>query len=276
MAKAAQAKVRHVPVTRARTVRAARRARPAAAADGVEALRGWLEEHQVANAKIGAFDVDGVFRGKYVSRAKLLSAAKGGLGFCDVVFGWDVADELYDNARVTGWHTGYPDAHAVVDLSTARIIPWEPDTAALVLDFVNEDGSPYEASPRQLLRRVGARARAMGFLPRVGAEYEYFVFKETPESLRAKGFRELTTLSPGMFGYSWLRSSANAELVHAIVDGCDAFGIPVEGMHTETGPGVYETAIRYGDLEEAADQSALFKTATKEICARHGLTACFM
>jgi glutamine synthetase len=276
MAKAAQAKVRHVPVTRARTVRAARRTRPVAAADGVEALRGWLEEKQVARAKIGAFDVDGVFRGKYVSLEKLLSAAKGGLGFCDVVFGWDLADELYDNAKVTGWHTGYPDAHAVVDLSTARVIPWEPDTAAFILDFVDAAGAPFEPSPRQLLRRVGRRARELGFLPRVGAEYEYFIFKETPQSLREKGFRDLATLSPGMFGYSWVRSSANAGLVHALVDGLDAFGVEIEGMHTETGPGVYETAIRYDDLERAADKAALFKTAVKEICARHGLTACFM
>jgi glutamine synthetase len=277
MAKAAQAKVRHVPVTRARTVRAGRRERPAAAlADAGEALRGWLDERQVTKAKLGAFDVDGVFRGKYVSLEKLLSAVRGGLGFCDVVFGWDLADELYDNARVTGWHTGYPDARAVVDLATARVIPWEPDTAAFILDFVTADGAPFEPSPRQLLHRVGRRARELGFLPRVGAEYEYFIFRETAQSLREKGFRDLATLSPGMFGYSWLRSSANAGLVHALVDGLNAFGIEVEGMHTETGPGVYETAIRYDDLERAADKAALFKTATKELCARHGLTACFM
>src|SRR5262249_55453593 len=138
------------------------------------------------------------------------------------------------------------------------------------------DGSAYEASPRQLLQKVGRRAREMGFLPRFGAEYEYFIFKETPQSLRAKGFRDLETLTPGMFGYSWLRSSANAAWVHAIIDGCNAFGIDIEGMHTETGPGVYETAIRYDDLEKAADKAVLFKTAVKEICARHGLTACFM
>jgi glutamine synthetase len=259
----------------ARVVRARGGARAKVASDGAR-LDGWLREHRIRSAKIGGFDVDGVWRGKYVSLEKLRSALKGGLGFCDVVFGWDVGDELYDNARVTGWHTGYPDARAVVDPSTARVIPWEPDTAALVLDFLNEDGSPYEPSPRQLLRRVGERARAMGFLPRVGSEFEYFVFRETPESLRAKGWRELATLSPGMFGYSWLRSSANSALVHAIVDGCDAFGIPVEGMHTETGPGVYETAVRYDDLERAGDAAALFKTAVKEICARRGLTACFM
>src|SRR5512133_2781126 len=142
MAKTAQAKVRHMPEARARTVRGGRRRRALASAAGeAERIRGWLEERQVKKAKIGAFDVDGVWRGKYVSLEKLLSAAQGGLGFCDVVFGWDMADELYDNARVTGWHTGYPDLQARVDLSTARMIPWEPATAAFLLDFVMPDGA---------------------------------------------------------------------------------------------------------------------------------------
>src|SRR5512138_2908915 len=174
--KPAVARVRAAAAPRARVVRAGR-ATPAEPGDGVSRLRSFLERTRVTRAKIGAFDVDGVLRGKYVSLEKLLSAAKGGLGFCDVVFGWDLADELYDNAKVTGWHTGYPDAHAVVDVSTARVIPWEPDTAALLLDFVNEDGTPFEPSPRQLLRRVGRRAREMGFLPRFGSEYEYFLFR---------------------------------------------------------------------------------------------------
>jgi glutamine synthetase len=239
-------------------------------------LEAWLEGKGIRKAKIGGFDVDGVFRGKYVSLEKLRSAVKGGLGFCDVVFGWDLGDELYDNAAVTGWHTGYPDTRAVVDVSTARVIPWEPDTAAFILDFVKADGSALGPSPRGLLQRVGRKARALGFLPRFGSEFEYFIFKETPQSLREKGFRDLTPLTPGMFGYSWIRSSANAGLVHALVDGCNAFDLPVEGMHTETGPGVYETAILYDDLERAADKAALFKTAVKEICARHGVTACFM
>jgi glutamine synthetase len=269
-------KIERAPEAAARVGRARSAARAGAPAGDLERLDAWLRESGVAKAKIGAFDVDGVWRGKYVSLDKLRSAAKGGFGFCDVVFGWDVGDELYDNARVTGWHTGYPDARAVVDVSTARVIPWEPDTGAFIVDFVNEDGSPFEPSPRQLLHRVGRRAREMGFLPRCGSEYEYFVFRETAQSLRDKGFRDLEPLTPGMFGYSWVRSSANAALVHAIIDGCNAFGVPVEGMHTETGPGVYETAILYDDLERAADQSALFKTAVKEICARHGVTACFM
>ncbi|HET9450380.1 MAG TPA: glutamine synthetase family protein [Aggregicoccus sp.] len=242
----------------------------------LDGVRRWLEEKGVRQVKVGAVDIDGVWRGKYISLEKFYSAAKGGLGFCDVVFGWDIGDELLDNTKVTGWHTGYPDTQARVDLGTGRIIPWEPDTAAFLLDFVNPDGSPFEVSPRQLLQKVGQRAREQGFLPKFGAEYEFFVFKENPQSLKDKGYHGLTPLSPGMFGYSWLRTSQSAPFVHALMDGCNAFGLDIEGFHTETGPGVFEAAIRYGDLEASADRAVLFKTVVKEIAARHGLTACFM
>jgi len=41
--------------------------------------------------------------------------------------------------------------------------------------------------------------------------------------------------------------------------------VPLEGLHTETGPGTYEAAIVYSDILEAADRAVLFKTAVKEI-----------
>ncbi len=214
----------------------------------------WLADKGATQVKIAGVDLDGVLRGKYVSLDKFASVARAGLGFCDVVFGWDLADELYDNAQVTGWHTGYPDLQARVDLSTARMIPWEPATAAFLLDFVMPDGSDYAPSPRALLRRVGRGRGRPGFLPKFGSEFEFFIFRETPASLRAKGFQQLEPLTPGMFGYSWLRTSQNSDLVHALIDGCNAFGLEVEGFHTETGPGVYECAIRYDLLEPAADR----------------------
>jgi len=55
-----------------------------------------------------------------------------------------------------------------------------------------------------------------------------------------------------------------------------SFGVPLEGIHTETGPGVYEAAILYADILEAADRAVIFKTAVKEIAHRHGLIATFM
>lgn len=240
------------------------------------AVREAFERRGIKRVKVGGFDVDGVLRGKYISLDKFWSVIDGGLGFCDVIFGWDIDDKLLDNTQVTGWHTAYPDTHARVDLSTMRFLPWEPDTAGFLLDFVSPEGKDHPASPRQLLKRVTARAESMGFLPKFSSEYEFFIFKETPESLREKGYRNLTPLTPGMFGYSWTRASSQASFVHQVLDQLSAYDLEIEGFHTETGPGVYEAAIKYDTIVRSADKSALFKVALKEIGHRLGITPTFM
>lgn len=239
-------------------------------------LREAFERNQIHRVKLGAFDVDGVLRGKYVSLEKFWSAADSGLGFCDVIFGWDIGDVLYDNVRYTGWHTGYPDALCRIDLATFRTIPWEPGTALFLMDFCRAGGEPLPIAPRQVFQGVLAKAAGLGYAPYFSAEYEFFFFKETPQSLREKGFRGLTPLSPGMFGYSVLRASRDSEAVLELLDNLAAFDVALEGMHTETGPGVYEAAIAVQEGLEAADRAALFKTAVKEMAARHGLIPTFM
>src|SRR5271170_4486108 len=239
-------------------------------------LKEAFEQHRIRRVKVGGYDVDGVLRGKYIALDKFWSALKEPIGFCDVIFGWDAADVLYDNGAVTGWHTGYPDTHARIDPSTFRVLPWEPDTAAFLLDFVDADGAPHPACPRGLLRQVLERGRRLGYELVIGSEFEFFVFKETVASLHSKGFRALEPLSPGMFGYSWVRSSQNADLCHAIVDDMNAFGIPIEALHTETGPGVYEVAIKYDEGLRSADKAALFKTAMKQVAFRLGYSVTFM
>jgi glutamine synthetase len=247
--------------------------------DGAEAadkLVASLAARGIKRAKIGGFDVDGVLRGKYVSLDKLRSALASGFGFCDVIFGWDIADVLYDNAKVTGWHTGYPDAHAVLDASTLRDLPWEPDTVALLADFRDAHGGPHPACPRSLLRTVLAKAASMGFEVKLACEYEFFLFKESPQSLHDKGFHKLDSLTPGMFGYSWVREGQSAKLMADVLEQMERFGIPIEGLHTETGPGVFEAAIRYDSGLAAADKAALFKPAMKQIAHEHGLSVTFM
>ncbi len=239
-----------------------------------------LESRGVTRAKIGGFDVDGVLRGKYVSLEKLKSALGGGFGFCDVIFGWDIADVLYDSLAqaggVTGWHTGYPDAHAVLDPATTRLIPWEPGTAAMLADFRDAGGGPHPACPRSLLRRVVDHAAELGFSAKLACEFEFFLFHETPHSLHEKGFHDLRSLTPGMFGYSWVREGQQRTLMNAILDGMRAFDVEIEALHTETGPGVVEAAIRYDDALAAADKAALFKVGMKQIAHEAGLSVTFM
>jgi len=235
--------------------------------------RAIVEERGLAHVKVGVFDNDGVLRGKYMAREKFFSALDKGFGFCDVVLGWDSNDQLYDNTKYTGWHTAYPDAPVRVLPSSCRELPLEGNA----LFFLGEFAEGAETvCPRAVLRRVLARAAGLGFDVSAAAEFEFFMFRETPDSVREKGYRGLQTLTPGYFGYSVLRSSVHSEFYHALLKLCEDMRFPLEGLHTETGPGVLEAAIQYTDALEAADRGALFKTFTKVLAQRSGYMATFM
>ncbi len=226
--------------------------------------------------KVAITDVDGILRGKYIHKEKFLSAAESGFGFCNVVFGWDSADVCYDNAAYTGWHSGYPDALARIDLASYRTVPWDGGVPFFLADFEDGSGKPLGVCPRQLYKRVLARAAARGLVPDAGLEYEWFNFQETPQSWAEKAYRSPQPLTPGMFGYSILRAAHNRPYFTALFDELAAFGVPLEGLHTETGPGVFEAAILHTPGLEAADRAVLFKTAVKEIAQRFGIMPTFM
>ncbi len=231
-----------------------------------------VEERGLTHVKVGLTDVDGVLRGKYLHRDKFFSALETGMGFCDVVLGWDSSDQMYDNVAYTGWHTAYPDAPVRVVPDSCREIPFEP-TLFFLLEFAPPAD---ELCPRGLLRRVIEKARAMGFEPYSALEYEFFLFDETPQSVRAKHYRDLKPITPGFFGYSILRSSVLSEFYHDLLGLSQAMDFPIEGLHTETGAGVLEAAIGVDAALASADKAALFKTFTKVLAQRRGWMATFM
>ena len=229
-------------------------------------------------AMLGLADIDGVLRGKFVSAGKLRSLRASDGGFCDCVFGWDMDDALYEGASegaATGWHSGFPDARYRLVGATERALP-DDGTPYFVGEFASDSGGDHPLCPRTLLRRVLARAGARGLSARAGLEYELFVFKETPASAREKGFRNLEPVTPGNFGYSVLRAAAGAEVFEALMRYCADFRVPIEGLHCETGPGVWEAALEAAEGLEAADRATLFKTFSKAFFQRRGLMATFM
>jgi len=238
-----------------------------------EDVRRILRERKLTHVKLGVHDVDGILRGKYLHVDKFQGSLEKGLGFCDVVLGWDSNDQLYDNVTYTGWHTAYPDAPVRVLLDSCRDIPTEPGS----LFFLGEFAPPADAiCPRNTLKRVLDKAKKMGFEVRCGFEYEFFVFAETPESVRAKGYKNLVPISPGFFGYSVLRNSVHAEWYRDMLDLAEKMDFGIEGLHTETGAGVLEAALRVSTGIDAADKAALFKTFVKVLAERRGWMASFM
>ncbi|TCD04554.1 glutamine synthetase [Pedobacter frigidisoli] len=236
----------------------------------------YVKNHPSGKVKVAVADIDGILRGKYIAAEKFASLLEGRLGFCDVTFGWDAGDVAYENGKYTGWHTGYPDAQVKIDISTFRKIPWENDVPFFLGDFIDDKDVANDVCPRQLLKKLTSECEALGFSPFFAQEFEWFNFSETPESVQEKGFSNLKPLTPGMFGYSILRSTLKNEFMTDLFDLLNKFNIPIEGLHTETGPGVYEAAIMYAPILEAADKAILFKTSVKEIAYKHGILATFM
>jgi glutamine synthetase len=236
-----------------------------------------LMERGTRRIKLGLADIDGVLRGKYLALEKFASLAGGSGGICDCVFGWDIGDQLYDNAEFSGWHKGFPDAPFRLDLDTLRWLPHEEGVPFFLAELVPPQGQAFHPiCPRNVYKRVLAAAGDRGYEPHLGFEYEFFLFAETPHSARDKGYRGLRPFTPGMFGYSLVRSSVHADLYQEYLDFCDAMDMGLEGFHHETGPGVVEAALKVAPGLAAADKAVLFKSFTKVFFQRRGILPTFM
>ena len=227
--------------------------------------------------KVAITDLDGVLRGKYIALEKFQSALESGFGFCNVVFGWDLHDACLADTQYTGWHTGYPDALVKLDMTTRRSIPWEPGCDLVLGDFWEDNlKTPLAVCPRQLLKRVVKYAEHLGFDTKCGLEFEWYNFAESPQSVQERHFTDLQLLTPGMFGYSVIRSGLNRDYFQALFHELLQFRVPLEGLHCESGPGVIEGALAASSALEAADRGILLKTAVKEIAYRFGYLPSFM
>ncbi|KAJ7582961.1 hypothetical protein C8J56DRAFT_865313 [Mycena floridula] len=229
--------------------------------------------------KVAGIDVDGVLRGKYMSKSKFLSAAStDGFGFCSVIFGWDIHDTVYSKELlISNKSNGYRDVIAVIDLSTYRRIPWEDNVPFFLVSFLDpETREPLVVDPRGILKITADRAKSFGRECFAGVEYEYFNFQETPETIAAKNFHNLTPLTPGMHGYSLLRTQLNKEYFGDLFDIANSFSVEIESHHTETGPGVFETALAYQTVLRMADSAILFKYLAKSVGMKHGVLPSFM
>ncbi|CAI7612348.1 unnamed protein product [Penicillium bialowiezense] len=241
--------------------------------------------------KVAGVDVDGILRGKIMKKDKFLSIITEGFGFCSVIFGWDQHDATYyKELTISNKENGYRDLVAVPDLRSFRRIPWEGDVPFFLISFLDPDTrEPVCACPRGLLKTAAAKAEAAGYRAMAGAEYEFYQFRApgdhaTPERgasataafLQSNPPDALPSITEGMFGYSITRPLHNQDYYYGIFDACEKFRCDIEGWHTESGPGVFEAALQFGEAKDMADKAGLFKYTVKAFGIKHGITPCFM
>ena len=199
-----------------------------------------------------------------------------GVHACIYLFTVDMEMEPLPGFTLTSWERGYGDMKLVPDLSTWRLLPWLPKTALVFCDVFTEEGEPIEEAPRWILRRQLERAARRGYVVKTASELELYLFRETFEEARAKGYANLTPVSGYLEDYHILQTTKEEGLVRAIRNGMEGARVPVEFSKGEWGKGQEEINLEYAEALEMADRHVLYKHGVKEIAWQQGCSITFM
>ena len=207
-------------------------------------------------------DLHGVAKGKFVPLAHLDSLLAEGAGF--------------SGPSIAG--TGLPrmgprsEYYGRGDPATALALPWMPGYARIVCDgFV--DGRPFDACPRQVLRRQIERLAAQGLATQIGIEPEFFLLRRTADGSLAPADAQDRLDKPSYDLKSLPRQRAFVDELVAGLAGC---GLDVLQVDHEDAHGQYEINVRHADALASADRLMLFKLAAQAIAERHGLVFSMM
>lgn len=240
------------------------------------------------SSKIAAGDVDTVIMafvdrygrlvGKRTTGAFFLEhVADHGTENCDYLLTCDLDNQPTPGFRFASFDRGYGDMVARADWDTVRVLPWVPGTAMVMCDlFDHQSGALVDVAPRTILLRQVERAAESGYVPMIGSEIEFFLYRESYEAARANGYRDLHTHSDWAQDYNILQTTRDEYVIGDIRRALVAAGVPVEFSKGEAGAGQHEINLSYAPAIEMADRNHIYKTATKEIAALHGRSASFM
>jgi glutamine synthetase len=215
-----------------------------------------VEEKQIKFVRFWFTDVLGFLKSFAVTPAELEGAFDEGMGF--------------DGSSIEGFtRIEESDMVAYPDPSTFAQLPWRADaggTARVFCDIRQPNGDPFPGDPRNVLKKVVAKAEALGYTMYVGPELEYFYFRDSEgtEVLDHGGYFDLTTLDAG------------GDLRRDTINALHAFGIQVEYSHHEVAPSQHEIDLRYQEALTMADQVMTYRLTVKEIAQSKGLYATFM
>lgn len=241
-------------------------------------LEGLIRRGEIDTVLMVFPDLQGRLVGKRTTgRFFLEHVADDGTENCDYLIACDMDNNPVPGYRFTSYEQGYGDMLARADWSTVRLIPWVEKTAMIMCDLLDVDtGEFIEVAPRSILRRQVEAAAAMGFLPMVASEIEFYLYKDSYDEAHEKGYRNLRPHSPWVEDYHILQTTKDEYVLGAIRRGLEAAGVPVEFSKGEAGKGQHEINLDYTTAVEMADRNSVYKTAAKEIAHSFGRSVTFM
>lgn len=166
------------------------------------------------------------------------------------------------------------DMYLVPDAATYALLPWRNNVetgrvARLICDVYTPNHEPFEGDPRQILKRVLAEAKKLGYEYFTGPECEFFLFpKDSSGNIRRE--------TAGNGYYFTLIMDETYAIKREIMEALRAMGIASETSTHEVADNQHEIDIRYDHALATADNTITLKMATRFIAFKHNWNATFM
>jgi glutamine synthetase len=243
----------------------------------LDALKKAVTAGEIDTVLVAGIDMQGRLMGKRFHAAFFVNGGYEETHCCNYLLAIDMEMTTVPGYKSSSWETGYGDYVLKPDLTTLRHVPWLPGTALCLADMLDHHTHEEVAhSPRAILKRQVARARAMGFEPMMATELEFYLFENSYEALRDSNFTGLKPISAYNEDYHIFQTTKEEEVMRAVRNGLYGAGIPVENSKGEAEAGQEEINYRYSDALDTADNHAIVKNGVKEIAWTKGRSVTFM
>ncbi|MES2667981.1 MAG: glutamine synthetase family protein [Pseudomonadota bacterium] len=241
------------------------------------ALKNAVADGTIDTVLVAAIDMQGRLMGKRFHAAFFVDSGYKETHCCNYLLAVDMEMTTVQGYKSAGWESGYGDYVLRPDMATLRPLPWLPGTALVLGDLLDHHTHEEVAvSPRAILKKQVARARAMGFEAMMATELEFYIFENSYENLRDGGLSALTPISAYNEDYHLFQTTKEEGLMRAVRNGLYGAGIPVENTKGEADAGQHEVNYRYSDALDTADNHVITKQAVKEIAHAQGRSVTFM
>ena len=243
----------------------------------LDALKTLVSKGEIDTVLVACIDMQGRLMGKRFHAAFFCDGGHTETHCCNYLLAVDMEMNTVPGYKSSSWEKGYGDYVLRPDMSTLRLVPWLPGTALVLGDLLDHHShEEVDISPRAILKRQVARARAMGFEPMMATELEFYIFENAYENLRDGGLKNLLPISGYNEDYHLFQTTKEEGLMRAVRNGLYGAGIPVENTKGEADSGQHEVNYKYSNALDTADNHVIVKQAVKEIAHAQGKSVTFM
>lgn len=243
----------------------------------LDALKTLVSKGEIDTVLVACIDMQGRLMGKRFHAAFFCDGGHSETHCCNYLLAVDMEMTTVPGYKSSSWEKGYGDYVLRPDMTTLRALPWLPGTALVLGDLLDHHShEEVDISPRAILKRQVARARAMGFDAMMATELEFYIFENSYENLRDGGLQALQPISAYNEDYHLFQTTKEEGLMRAVRNGLYGAGIPVENTKGEADAGQHEVNYKYSNALDTADNHVIVKQAVKEIAHAAGKSVTFM